>query len=194
LSPSTCRRSRKDITLPRPRTIKEQTVFSGGLLKLRVDEVELPDGRRAVREFVVHPGAVCILALQDPGSLILVRQYRHAINDELWEIPAGKLDPGETPLQCAKRELLEETGFEAASWRECFRFVSSPGFSDEWLTLFTARLLNHVTARRMDEIPTCQAFQIERSWAMVLSGEITDAKTIIAIQLAAAEQEMSLDA
>lgn len=156
-----------------------------------MDEVELPDGRRAVREFIVHPGAACILALPDPHSLILVRQYRHAVGEELWEIPAGKLDPGETPLQCAKRELLEETGFEATTWQQCFRFLSSPGFSNEWLTLFAARSLTHVASRRMDEIPTCRAFPIDQAWQMVLSGEISDAKTVLAIQAAAAEQEPS---
>ncbi|MBN1858355.1 NUDIX hydrolase [Candidatus Bipolaricaulota bacterium] len=177
----------------KPRTIREETVFSGELLELRVDEVELPDGRHAIREFVLHPGAACILALREPHSLILVRQYRHAVDSELWEIPAGKLDPGETPLQCAKRELLEETGYEAATWHECFRFLSSPGFSNEWLTLFIARSLSHAAARWIDEIPTCRTFPIEQAWRMVHSGEITDAKTILAIQVAVAEeQEASL--
>ena len=184
----------KDTTLHRPRTIREQTVFSGRLLELRVDEVELPDGRRAVREFVVHPGAACILALRDPHSMILVRQYRYAVDSELWEIPAGKLDPGETPLQCAKRELLEETGYEAATWSECLRFLSSPGFSNEWLTLFMARSLNHVAERWIDEIPTCRIFPVEQALQMVRSGEIADAKTILAVQLATAEQETSLGA
>ena len=154
-----------------------------------MDEVEFPDGQRAVREFIVHPGAACILAMPDPHSLILVRQYRHAVGEELWEIPAGKIDPEETSLQCARRELLEETGFEAATWQECFRFLSSPGFSNEWLTLFTARSLTHVASRRTNEIPTCRPFPIEQAWRMVLSGEIADAKTILAIQAASNEQE-----
>lgn len=156
--------------------------------------MELPDGRPAVREFVLHPGAACILARPDPDSLILVRQYRYAVGEELWEIPAGKLDPEESPLQCAQRELLEETGYTAARWDRCFRFLSSPGFSNEWLTLFVARSLSHTAKRRVDEIPACRTFSTDEAWRMVQSGEISDGKTILAIQVAAIEQERSLGA
>ena len=163
------------------RTLSSRVTFSGRLLTLRVDEVELETGRRAVREVVEHPGAVAILAF-DGERLAMVRQWRQAARAELLELPAGTREPGEAPLVTAQRELAEECGLEAAAWEEGPSFYTAPGFSTELLTLFVATELRTVETRAPDDEA------LERSWlplaeavAAIEAGAIRDAKSLVGI-------------
>jgi len=163
------------------RTISTRRAFSGRLLSLRVDEVELESGRRAVREVVEHPGAVAILAW-DGERLAMVRQWRQAAGAELLEVPAGTLDPGEGPRAAAERELAEECGLAAAHWEQGPAFYTAPGFSTELLTVFLATGLQPTAAAS----PEDEA--LERSWlslpdalGAIDDGRIVDAKSLVAI-------------
>jgi ADP-ribose pyrophosphatase len=163
------------------RTVSSRRAFTGRLLALRVDEVELESGQRAVREVVEHPGAVAILAL-DGDRLAMVRQWRQAADSELLEIPAGTREPEEAPLVTARRELAEECGLNAAHWEEGPSFYTAPGFSTELLTLFLATELHAVEAQAPDDEA------LERSWlslpdavAAIDAGTIRDAKSLVGI-------------
>lgn len=171
---------RRDTTPSRPPFDREETVFEGRIFDVVKRNLTLPDGRRAVRELVLHPGAVAIAAFDANGRIVLVRQYRAAAGDFLWEIPAGKLEPGERPLDCAKRELKEETGMEAGEWLEAFTFFTTPGFTDERITLFSARRLEEVAARNAQEIPETALVSSEAFQRMIADGRIVDAKTLLA--------------
>lgn len=172
------------------RTTSSRIAFSGRLLALRVDEVELESGRRAVREVVEHPGAVAILAY-DGEQLAMVRQWRQAARAELLEIPAGTREPGEAPLVTARRELAEESGLEAGRWEEGPSFYTAPGFSTELLTLFLATDLRPVEAQAPDDEA------LERSWlrldeavAAIEAGAIRDAKSLVGILWLARRSEI----
>lgn len=168
------------------RTLSSEVVFKGGLLEVLVDEVQLPDGSTTEREIVRHPGAVGVVAL-DEGKVLLVRQHRHAIEEDLLEVPAGKLDSGEDPEECGRRELLEETGYEAADLEHLTTFLTSPGFSDERCHLYLGRSL----VRRSDPPDNDDGEPISIEWLefgeairLVEAGEVTDSKTIIGLLLA----------
>ncbi len=133
-------------SLPRERVISSETVFAGKLISARVDQVELPGGRTAKREIVMHPGSVAIVPLLPNGRVVLIRQYRHAAGKEVWELPAGTLEAGETPEACARRELMEEIGCEAGEMRLLFSAYLSPGYLDEIMHVFLATRLTPVTA------------------------------------------------
>ncbi len=163
------------------RTISSRRAFSGRLLTLRVDDVELESGQRAVREVVEHPGAVAILAY-DGERLAMVRQWRQAADAVLLEIPAGTREPNEAPLATARRELAEECGLAADRWDEGPSFYTAPGFSTELLTLFLATGLQAVEVQSPDDEA------LERSWlsltdavAAVDAGTIRDAKSLVGI-------------
>jgi len=130
---------------------------------------------------VIHPGAVAILPILADGRILLVRQYRHAIGAELLEIPAGKLDvEGESPQECAARELREETGYEASGWEELLTFYTSPGFTNEAITLFRAHDLREVGPATPGEIEAVKRVAPTELHRMIAAGEIIDGKTIIA--------------
>lgn len=163
------------------RTVSSRQAFTGRLLNLRVDEVELESGRRASREVVEHPGAVAILAW-DGERLAAVRQWRQAAGAELLEIPAGTREPGEAPLLTAQRELAEECGLAAVSWEEGPVFYTAPGFSTELLTLFLATELHPV------DVAPPEDEALERSWltlpdalAAMDDGRIRDAKSLVGV-------------
>ncbi|MCC6792953.1 MAG: NUDIX hydrolase [Thermomicrobiales bacterium] len=120
------------------KTIRSERGFDGKLVHVRVDHVRLPSGREGVREVVEHPGAVGVVALTARDEVVLVRQWRHAVQQELLEIPAGTAEPGESPEETARRELIEETGYRAGSIRQIACYYSSAGFLSEQLTLFLA--------------------------------------------------------
>ena len=143
-----------------------------------------PDGSVSTREVVIHPGAVAILPVFDDRQILLVRQYRHPVNAPLWEIPAGKLEQGEDTLACAKRELLEETGYEATSWEKLLSFYTSPGFCNEQITLYLANELSKATEPIPGEITTQGLFEPRQLKKMVKTGEIRDGKTLLALLLA----------
>lgn len=120
--------------------VASRQLLDNWLISVRSDEVRLPDDHHAERTVVTHPGAVAVLALDDAQRVLMIRQYRHPVGRELWEIPAGLRDAdGESPLQTAQRELLEETGYRAARWHTLLDYFSSPGYSTERIRIFLAR-------------------------------------------------------
>jgi len=152
--------------------------------------VRLPDGSEATRELLLHPGAVAILPILEDGRILLVRQYRHAAGKELLEIPAGKLDiPGESPCDCAARELREETGYEATEWEELLTFYTSPGFTTETITLFRATGLTQVSSPLPGEIAGIERLTETELRESIRDGRITDGKTIIASLFSLAKEE-----
>lgn len=158
--------------------------FSGRLLVVREDEVETPDGHRSTREYIQHPGAVVVLAMDDGETVILERQWRHALGAVVIELPAGKIDPGEDALACAQRELLEETGYVARHWRELATLHPCVGYSDERLTLYLARGLRHEGARP-DEGEHLEVLTLPLGEALrwIREGRITDAKSVAGLLL-----------
>ncbi len=167
------------------RLISSRTVYRGPVFWVTTDEVEEPGGIRVRRDVVHHIGSVVILAVDDSKStkhVLLERQYRHAANAYLWELPAGRIDPGEKPLPAAKRELLEETGYTAARWRRILHFYASPGFVAETMSVYLATGLRAGAAQpEDDELIQMRMVPLPTAVRMVLSGTIKDAKTISSV-------------
>ncbi|WP_017728167.1 NUDIX hydrolase [Halalkalibacterium ligniniphilum] len=165
------------------KTIRTEKIFSGRVIDLQVEQVELPDGKQSAREIVKHPGAVAIIPITSEGKLVLVRQYRKALEKEIVEIPAGKLERGEEPGECAIRELEEETGYKARSLQYLLSFYTSPGFADEIIYLYLAGDLEagHVNTDD-DEFVELLEVSLEEAEAMVENQVIHDAKTAYAVQ------------
>lgn len=159
-------------------------IYQGIILDLKIDTVILPDGNRTTREVVVHQGAVAIVAVTEAEEILLVKQFRYPVGQVLLEIPAGKLEKGEDPLECAKRELSEETGCAAEEWQPISTFYTTPGFSDEIMHLYLAKKLykNEQTADT-DEFIEVQQVSLDSAVQKVFSGEIKDAKSIAGILL-----------
>ncbi|MEW6552989.1 MAG: NUDIX hydrolase [Actinomycetota bacterium] len=165
-------------------TLERREIFDGKVLRLYLDRVRLPNGMEAEREVVLHRGAVGMVALDEEGGVYLVRQYRHAPSADLVEIPAGKLAEGEDPQTCARRELMEEIGFDARKWTRLSSFYTSPGFSDEILHLYLARELHPAHAKAdEDEFLEVMRVPLAEAVRMVSRGEIVDAKTIAGLAL-----------
>jgi ADP-ribose pyrophosphatase len=154
----------------------------GNFLVFGQDEVILENGKTAVRDFVLHPGAACVLAVNDQSEIIMVRQYRYPVSRSLLEIPAGKLGEGEDPLLCARRELEEETGCRAERWTFLSEYFSAPGFSDERMFLYLASGLSFVESHPdPDEFVRTEKIPASRIREMITEGRIQDAKTLIAL-------------
>ncbi len=162
-------------------TLDTQLVYQGNFLKIRKDVVRLPDGGKAGREYVVHPGAAAMVPLFDDGTILIERQYRYAPRMTFTEIPAGKLDPGEGPLQTARRELVEETGYSAAKWAFLTRLHPAIGFADEIIDVFLCRELTKVP-RQLDAGEFVEIEVVTLGWLMdeLRAGRLTDVKTQIA--------------
>jgi ADP-ribose pyrophosphatase len=166
-------------------------VYTGRVLNLDVDVVEFPDGTTGELEIFRHPGASAVIPfLNDPRGedpqILLIKQYRYAADDYLYEIPAGRLDPGEEPVACAHRELREETGCTAASMQHLYTIYTTPGFTDEKIHIFLAsELTQGDAAREADEFLTVEPVKLSRALELVKSGELRDAKSAIAILYAA---------
>jgi ADP-ribose pyrophosphatase len=170
---------------PKAKLISSRTVYRGPAFWVTTDHVLEPGGIRVRRDIVHHSGSVVVLAVDDSGSIprvLLERQYRHAANDYLWELPAGRIDVGEKPLPAAQRELLEETGYTASSWRRIFTFYASPGFVAETMSVYLATGLSAGTAQpEADEVIHKRMVPLSSALRMVLNGTIRDAKTISSI-------------
>ena len=165
--------------------IKTNRIFEGKVINLRVDTVILPNGKEAKREVVEHPGAVAVVPLLPDGRIIMVRQYRHAVGKALLEIPAGKLDRGEIPEQCAARELEEETGYACNQLRSLTSVWTTPGFSDEIIHIYAAEnLQKKVQNLDEDEFLQIEIYSKEQLRQMMQDGSISDSKTIIGLCLA----------
>lgn len=157
-------------------------VYEGRVVNLRVDTVRLPNGKMSRREIVEHRGAVAIVPLLDDETVLMIRQFRLAVNEVLLEVPAGTLEPNEPPEVCAARELEEETGYRAGSLRKLFSQYLAPGYSQEILHVFLATDLEK-TAQHTEEDESVEVVPVPLSRAvdMVLGGEVRDAKTIAAL-------------
>ena len=166
-------------------------LYTGRRINVDLDSVRAPDGTELELELVRHPGAAAIVALlSEPDAadpyVLLIRQYRWAAGGDIWEIPAGVLEPGEDPEACARRELKEETGAEARYFEHLTTIFTTPGFTDERIHLFLATGITvGETAHEPDELITTQAHPISRALAMIRDGEITDGKTIAGLLFAA---------
>ena len=162
--------------------IKSETVFKGNIVDFDKLTVILPNGKEATRDVITHPGASVVLPINENNEIYLVKQFRSTINQLLYEIPAGKLDPNEDPKDCAIRELKEETGLIANSVEKVLSIHSTPGFSNEVLHLFLARdLVQSSIELDEDEFLTVEKFPLDKLLDMVVTNQITDSKTIIAI-------------
>ena len=160
--------------------LSEDTAWKGKILDVHRLEVELPNGRRSARDIVRHPGAAAVVALTESGKIVLVRQYRTAIDRVTVEIPAGKLDPGEDPLDCARRELHEETGFRAKKIRKLTQIVTSCGFCDELIHIYLATGLEFdAPDPDDDEFVNVDLVPLHELIDAVLDGKIEDAKTVV---------------
>jgi ADP-ribose pyrophosphatase len=172
-------RSRKP---KRARVLSRRLVYRGPVFWVTSERVLEPSGVRVVRDVVRHTGSVVILATTDgprEPHVLLERQYRHAADDYLWELPAGRIDKGELPLAAAKRELLEESGYKAKEWKRILKFYASPGFVAESMSLFWARGLKPGPAQpEEDEVIEQRLVSLSRAVRMVRNGVIRDAKTI----------------
>ena len=157
-------------------------VFDGNLLKVHRDTVRLPDGTQGTREYIRHPGAVAILALFDDGSVLLERQFRYPHKRDFIEVRAGKLEPGEPPLETGKRELLEETGYLAAEWKSLGVIHTAIAYTDEAIHLFLARKLTKSEAR-LDAGEFLETLRVpyDAALAMIAEGRISDCKTVAAL-------------
>ncbi len=166
------------------KTIKTENIFTGKILKLDVETVLLPNNKEAKREIVRHPGAVAILPIYQNREIIFVKQYRKAVNGELLEVPAGKLEYGEIPEDCALRELQEEIGYTARKLTLMGKFYSSPGFSSEIIYVYKAEeLISSKLRTDEDEFINIVKYTINDSIKMLEQGLINDAKTAIALSL-----------
>jgi ADP-ribose diphosphatase len=165
-----------------PEVLGSQVVYEGKVVSLRVDEIALPQCRKATREVVEHPGAVVVIALDEKNEVSLVRQYRHAVKRYLLELPAGGLEPGEEPLATAQRELREEVGLEAARWTALGYFFSSPGFANEMLHVFLAEDLTPSYAEP-DEDEDITVVRYSLSELYEHPEQIEDAKSLAALFL-----------
>lgn len=164
------------------KTLSSETVYAGRIITVKKDTVRLPDGHETLREVVEHPGGVTVLPLDEEGNVYCVRQFRYPYREHLLELPAGKLERGEDPLECAKRELSEETGFTAERYVSLGKLYPSPGYCGEILHLYLATGLRR-GARHLDaeEFLDNEKYSLDELVSMVLSGALTDAKTVAAV-------------
>jgi len=166
------------------RRISTRRVYDGRVLSLDVDDVEEPGGVRAIREVVRHRGSVATLAVHDDGRVVLIRQYRYPVDQPVWELPAGRVDPGESALEGARRELEEETGLRAARIEAMGVFYTTPGFCDETMHLFRATGLTQGPPRpEADERIEVYTCALEEARSMIGTGAICEGKTLVALLL-----------
>lgn len=160
------------------------SLYNGKIFNVALEKVTLPNGVTKDREVVRHPGAAAMVPLLDDGNVVLVKQYRHAVNNYLWEIPAGTLEPDEEPMACAERELVEETGYEATNFDKLTEILPAPGYTDEHIHIFLATGLTLAEQRlEDDEVLTVQPTPFDKAIEMIKTGEIQDAKTIVGLLL-----------
>jgi len=164
------------------KVISSETVFTGRVFSVQREEVVEPDGLRATREFIAHPGSVAVMPVFPNGDLLMVRQYRHSAEQYMWELVAGRKEPGETPLAGAKRELLEETGYAAKRYTQMLNVFPTPGFVRERMWIFAAEgLLAGQAQPEDDEHITARRYSLKQALALIGRGAIHDAKSVAGI-------------
>jgi ADP-ribose diphosphatase len=164
------------------KVLSSETLYKGKVFELRRDAVIEPGGVQVERDIVVHPGSVVVLPVFPDGRLLLIRQYRHSIGHFLWELVAGRKEPGETPVSAARRELLEETGYTAKRFRKLTHVVPTPGFVTEWMWIFAAEGLTAGAAQpEEDEKITPRILTFKQAEKMIQRGTLCDAKSICGI-------------
>ena len=162
--------------------LSTKQVYSGSFLDVRKDEVELPNGKTSTREWIKHPGAACIIPVLPDGKIALIKQYRYPIQEETIELPAGKLDPNETPEICARRELEEEIGYAAGKLTFVCNIHPAIGFASEKMWIYLAEELIKTTENTdPDEFLDLMPTHLDEAVKMVWDGKITDVKTIIGL-------------
>lgn len=165
------------------KTRSSERIYEGKIIKVRIDEVLLPDGKQSKREIVEHSGAVAILPVDEQNHIWMVRQYRKAVEQVLLEIPAGTLEIGEDPLDCARRELEEETGLRADTWEKLLEYYCAPGFCDEKSHIYIARNFSAgMVNPDGDEFLEVVQLPLKAAYELIFKGQIIDGKSIIAIQ------------
>jgi ADP-ribose pyrophosphatase len=164
-------------------------IFKGRVVTLDIDTVTLPNGKTIELEMIHHPGASAVVPITDRGTVILIRQYRHAAGGYIYEIPAGKLHPGEDPKVCAARELEEEIGYSAASLELLTSILTTPGFTDEVIHIYKGTgLLPGTQNLDHDEVIEIIELPLEKAVAQIQDGTIRDGKTIVGLQTAYLQQ------
>jgi ADP-ribose diphosphatase len=167
------------------KVLESRRIFKGRVIDLSVDRVRLPNGNETELELIRHPGASAVVPVDSSSNVLLIRQYRHATGGFLLEVPAGKLDPGESPEVCAAREVQEETGFRAGRLEPMGWIWTTPGFTDEKIWLFLAKVLSPAAQELQDdEVLSVERLPLEEAVSMAQRGEITDAKSICALMRA----------
>jgi 8-oxo-dGTP pyrophosphatase MutT (NUDIX family) len=172
--------------------IDRKEIYTGRVIQVSLDHVELPNGNRVPLEIVRHPGGAAVVALDDQGRICLLRQFRHAAGGFIHELPAGKLEPGEPPEVTVRRELAEEASLAADHWQSLGAYLSSPGCFTEVIHLYLATGLRAAEgAPEADEVFQVEWWPLEAALAKALDGEFTDAKTIIGIMRAASRRKIA---
>lgn len=167
---------------PRAKITSSETLFHGRVFDVRRDSVREPGGIETTREYVVHNGSVVVLPVLDDGRILLICQYRHSVGGYLWELVAGRMEPGENPLPGAKRELIEETGYTARRWQKILDVFPTPGFVSERMVVYVARDLHAGIAHpEEDERITARAFSPREIEDWIRTGKLRDAKSIAGI-------------
>jgi ADP-ribose pyrophosphatase len=160
-------------------------VYNGRIFNFVIEDLTLPNGRDTEVAFIRHPGSIAVVPLLDDNTVVMELQYRHPVGEYLLEIPAGTLEPGESPLNCAKRELMEETGYRAQEWVELGKIHMIPAYSDEEIHVFIAKGLTPAEQNLdPDEIIEVVTYPLAKAIQMIAAGKITDALTIASIQMA----------
>ena len=163
----------------RAKLLRSKVLYEGKVFRLQRDTVIEPGGVRADRDIIVHPGSVVVLPIFEDGRVLLIRQYRHSVGEFLWELVAGRKEPGETPSAAARRELIEETGYRAKRLRKMLHVIPTPGFVNEWMWIFAAEGLQQGDAHpEEDEKITAKLFTLKQADSMIEKGTLHDAKSI----------------
>lgn len=165
-------------------TVSSDLIYTGKTIQLRVDTVEVPNKGYQKREIIEHNGAVAIVAITEDNKIVLVKQYRKAIEQFLYELPSGKIEIGETPLDCAIRELKEETGYSVDGLKLIHKYYTAPGFSNQLVFIYLAKgLTSGKTQLDEDEFLEVYEIDLEEAYKMVCQNEICDSKTVIGLLL-----------